>query len=350
MIWIAGKFAKYRSQTAAATDQRVRYVSELIDGIATVKSYGWETPFFLMIRKLRATETQNIAASQFLKAVNQGIMFSIPTVAAFATFAVYWGNGGILSIPKVFATLSLLQVLRMTIGAYWLKSIERGSESIASCHRIEAFLSLAVERPSVSVTSPTENISSSSDIKPPLICLGPGASYYHGSDPFNPVLREVHLSVSRGEVLIIVGPVGCGKSSLLSAVLSEISVMSQGGVGFETKQQRVISPQTTIAYCAQKPWILASSVKANIALAGSVDRGEENFKRPQHIDSALYTLAVESTLIVDDLIQWPAYDDTEVGEKGISISGGQKARISLARAVYSNADCKFTLLLSLFLL
>ncbi len=102
-----------------------------------------------------------------------------------------------------------------------------------------------------------------------------------------------------------------------------------------------MSSETTIAYCAQRPWILASSVKANIALAGSTDRVEENFKRPKHVDAALYTLAVESSLIVDDLTQWPAYDDTEVGERGISISGGQKARISLARAVYSDADCKF---------
>ncbi len=370
MVWSATQFAKYRSRTAAATDQRVRYVSELIDGIASVKSYAWETPFFLLIRKLRAVETKNIASSQFLKAVNQGVMFSTSTVAAFATFAVYWGNGGTLTIPKVFATLSLLQVLRMTVGANWLKSVERGSEAIASCKRIEAFLSLvddsaddevnnirAVEKVSNCSTgekyepvltgdliggSPVAITTATINITEPLIRLA-HSSYYH-SDPSIPVLRDIQLSAARGEILIVVGPVGCGKSSLLSAVLGEILVVSDGdGIEDDKHKQnkkRFISPQTTLAYCAQRPWILASSVKANIALAGSKDRVEENFKRPQHVDAALYTLAVESSLIVDDLMQWPAYDDTEVGEKGISISGGQKARISLARAVYSDADCE----------
>eukprot|EP01034_Spumella_vulgaris_P035073 gene35073-43244_t len=319
MVWSATKFAKYRSQTAAATDQRVRYVSELIDGIASVKSYAWETPFFLLIRKLRAVETKNIAASQFLKAVNQAIMFSTSTVAAFATFAVYWGNGGTLTIPKVFATLSLLQVLRMTVGSNWLKSIERGSEAFASCKRIEAFFSLVDDstddtdvsniRESVNIAATQKQYASVSttsdpvgqDAIPatskntePLIGLAP-ASYYHGADPSSPVLRDIQLSVSRGEILVVVGPVGCGKSSLLSAVLGEISTVSPSGA--HNSDKRVISSQTTIAYCAQRPWILASSVKSNIALAGSKDHVEENFKRPKHVDAELYALAVESSLI-----------------------------------------------------
>ena len=73
---------------------RVRYISEVIDGIASVKSYAWETAFFQMIRQLRAQETKYIARSQVLRAVNQGLMFCTAAVVAFATFGVYWGNGG----------------------------------------------------------------------------------------------------------------------------------------------------------------------------------------------------------------------------------------------------------------
>ncbi len=367
MIQIAKNFAKFRSLTAAATDQRVRYICELIDGIASVKSYAWETPFFCLIRKLRSAETKNIDKSQSLRAVNQGVMFSTASVAAFATFAVYWGIGGHLTIPKVFATLSLLSVLRMTIGASWVRSIERGSESVASCRRIEAFLSLvddaeaaeedalraakdnkgakyqpvplaqrdvvAVEHVGVELaataTTPLPGTS-------PLVTIRKSA-YYYGSDPATPSLRDVEFSVSRGEVLMVVGPVGCGKSSLLAAVLGEITQVPDTSA----VKQRQLSRDTTLAYCSQRPWILASSVKSNVALAGHHDgHKQENFKRPTNINLERYTLAVESCLIVDDMAQWPAYDDTEVGERGISISGGQKARISLARAVYSDADCE----------
>ena len=97
------------------------------------------------------------------------------------------------------------------------------------------------------------------------------------------------------------------------------------------------------------------SVKSNIALAGQhvaasgrqqqqqqqqQQQRHYDFKHPSVDDAALYALAVESCLLVGDMERWPAYDETEVGERGISISGGQKARISLARAVYSNADGK----------
>ncbi len=91
-----------------------------------------------------------------------------------------------------------------------------------------------------------------------------------------------------------------------------------------------------MAFCAQKSWILAANVRANIAMAG-VYKG--NFKQPEDMNEELYQLALESCRIVDDLNQWPAYDETEVGERGISVSGGQKARIALARAVYADADC-----------
>ena len=100
----------------------------------------------------------------------------------------------------------------------------------------------------------------------------------------------------------------------------------------------MISQDVKLAYCAQKSWILAATIRSNVAMAGQYDG---NFKQPDNLDEKLYAMALESCKIVDDLNQWPAYDETEVGERGISVSGGQKARIALARAVYSDADCKF---------
>ena len=427
LVYSSKWFAKYRGQTAAATDQRVRQISEVIDGIASVKSFAWETPFFFMLRSIRLLEVKYISKSQSLRALNQGIMFSTPSIVAFATFGVYWGNGGVFTIAKVFATLSLLQVLRMAMGHAWTRSMETGAEAFASCYRLEKFLDLeSMNSSSSSSSSSSEGIIDPVTATAIAIATGGGvttkdaalsednhddcdnmhddknsrdlygvyaatnhlemettgielnlsrdisyhhhrsiitqdkcvvsispSSFYYGTNMSTPVLRNVSFSVHRGELLIIVGPVGSGKSSLLAAILGEINAVPRGGGGgggggiseSDNKQStyRVMSPHCRIAYCAQRPWILAASVKTNVTLAGAHDdvlSENSNFRSPKNINEQLYSDAVESCLLVDDMSHWPAYDDTEVGERGISISGGQKARISLARAVYSDADCE----------
>jgi len=124
---------------------------------------------------------------------------------------------------------------------------------------------------------------------------------------------------------------------VLAACLDEINESMTENL----HSRRFMNPKTKIAYCSQRAWILAASVRANITLAGKVPSPDDNFKQPKYVDDELYKRAVECCRMVDDFNQWPAYDDTEVGERGISISGGQKARIALARAVYSDRDCKY---------
>lgn len=92
-VYLAKQFARRRTNTAHQTDLRVRYTSELIDGIATVKSYAWENPFFSLLCGLRRKEMACIRQSQTLRAVNQGLFYCIPWVAAFATFSVFWASG-----------------------------------------------------------------------------------------------------------------------------------------------------------------------------------------------------------------------------------------------------------------
>ena len=92
-VYLAKQFARRRTNTAHQTDLRVRCTSELIDGIATVKSYSWENPFFSLLSDLRRKEVECIDKSQTLRSVNQGLFYCIPWVAAFSTFSVYWATG-----------------------------------------------------------------------------------------------------------------------------------------------------------------------------------------------------------------------------------------------------------------
>ncbi|MGH0130138.1 UNVERIFIED_CONTAM: hypothetical protein FKN15_041189 [Acipenser sinensis] len=129
-----------------------------------------------------------------------------------------------------------------------------------------------------------------------------------------PCLKRISVSVARGSLVAVVGHVGSGKSSLLSALLGEM----------EKKNGRV-SLQGSVAYVPQQAWIQNATLRDNIVF------GQERKER-------WYQRVVEACALVDDLEILPAGDETEIGEKGLNLSGGQKQRVSLARAVYREAD------------
>jgi len=134
-----------------------------------------------------------------------------------------------------------------------------------------------------------------------------------GSD-MKMTLEGINLQVSPGELVVVVGSVGSGKSSLLSAILDEIPA---------------ISGETTmagsVAYADQQPYVTNNTLRDNIL-----------FGRPY--DQEKYKKCLDDCALLTDLSQLPAGDMTEIGERGVTLSGGQKARVSLARTVYSDAD------------
>lgn len=213
-VKLANFFAKIRGQTARATDQRVRYISEVIDGIASVKSYGWEKPFYTLIGKYRDEEASCIKSSQRLRAVNQGLYYCSSPVAAFVTFLVYWLTGNTLTLPIVFSTMALLQTLRTMIGRMWTRSIETGSEAFASCYRIESFLSMVDDELTKGVAAKTEadrfSVKADDQSTESVLVSLNKTSFSYGDDESKPTIKNLEFSVHKGELLIIVGAVGAG--------------------------------------------------------------------------------------------------------------------------------------------
>lgn len=142
-------------------------------------------------------------------------------------------------------------------------------------------------------------------------------------------LKNISCSIERGSLVAVVGPVGCGKSSFLSAILGEMESIGGSKVymppcsGEEPKND-------VISYCSQSPWVINDTLRGNI-LFGRI------------YDEERYQNVVQACALVDDILVLPAGDMTEIGERGINLSGGQKARVSLARAMYSR-DSRLILL------
>jgi len=135
----------------------------------------------------------------------------------------------------------------------------------------------------------------------------------HG-DSYTKILRQVNVEFPVGKLTMLCGPVGSGKSSLIGAILGEMK--RDGGEIFLSGK---------VAYAAQQPWIRNASVKDNILFGSPLDEDR-------------YEKVLDVCCLRQDLLTLTAGDKTEIGEKGINLSGGQKARVGLARAVYQDAD------------
>jgi ABC-type multidrug transport system fused ATPase/permease subunit len=157
-------------------------------------------------------------------------------------------------------------------------------------------------------------------VKPPVEIVGEESVLIrNGSFSWNrhedkTVLKDINFSAHKGDLSCIVGIVGAGKSSLLQSILGDL-----------WKIKGDVEVHGMVAYVSQSPWIMNATVRENIVFG-------------YRYDSNFYEKTVKACALLDDFAQLPDGDETVVGERGISLSGGQKARVALARAVYARAD------------
>eukprot|EP01024_Parvocaulis_polyphysoides_P029110 TRINITY_DN2625_c0_g2_i1.p2 TRINITY_DN2625_c0_g2~~TRINITY_DN2625_c0_g2_i1.p2 ORF type:complete len:179 (-),score=26.04 TRINITY_DN2625_c0_g2_i1:37-573(-) len=142
---------------------------------------------------------------------------------------------------------------------------------------------------------------------------------------YNFTLNQVKFEIKRGELIGVCGKVGSGKSSLFSALLGEIQPIENNNNESIDPNSLPIVQGSAIAYCQQVPWIISGTVQQNILFG-------------QPFKEEFYKEVINACALVDDLEMLPAGDQTEIGERGINLSGGQKARLALARAAYSKAS------------
>ena len=154
-------------------------------------------------------------------------------------------------------------------------------------------------------------ITHNENIKSPVVVENASFAWSKGEAP---ILKNISLKVGRKKLVAIVGQVGAGKTSLLSAVLGDME-----------KLKGTVNTNGRVAYVPQQAWIQNETVRQNILFA-------------KEYNDIYYKRVLETCALEQDLKILTAGDLTEIGEKGINLSGGQKQRVSLARAVYANAD------------
>lgn len=230
--------------------------------------------------------------------------------------------GNVLTAQKAFVVTAYYNVLRQTMTVFFPQAIGFLAETIVSVKRLEKFMLYEeLDREFQSAPKKSENLDESksdpskrfSGLQEPGIVMEKVCAKWKGESS-ELTLSNVNLRVQPTTTVCVIGKVGAGKSSIIQSILGELPIES-GKIEVNGK----------ISYAAQEPWLFSGSVKQNIIFGLPVDK-------------ARYRSVVKACSLTRDFELWPDGDKTIVGERGVSLSGGQKARINLARAVYREAD------------
>ncbi|XP_054998160.1 ATP-binding cassette sub-family C member 4 isoform X1 [Sorex araneus] len=297
-------FSSLRSKTAAFTDVRIRTMNEVITGIRIIKMYAWEKPFADLITGYRKKEISKVLRSSYLRGMNLASFFAASKIIVYVTFTTYVLLGNPITASRVFVAVTLYGAVRLTVTLFFPSAIEKVSETVVSIQRIKNFLLLD------EITRPPPPLASEGKVQ---LCVQDLTAFWDKASE-TPTLHGLSFTVRPGELLAVVGPVGAGKSSLLSAVLGELPP-SQGRV----------SVHGSVAYVSQQPWVFSGTVRSNILFGKKYEK--ERYER-----------VIKACALRKDLQLLEDGDLTLIGDRGTTLSGGQKARVNLARAVYQDAD------------
>ncbi|ORY16095.1 ABC transporter type 1, transmembrane domain-containing protein [Clohesyomyces aquaticus] len=330
-LYVSKQFAKIQKLILAATDARIHTTNEVLSNIRIIKYFAWEQRFIGQVNEKRYTELKFLRRRYILWAVAATVWSGSPVLITFLSFLVYTKVEHKDLIPSVaFTALSLFQILRIPLDQL-ADMVAHVQESKVSVDRIEEYLDEPETDKYLQLITHKKD-----DNGQPLLGFEDGTFSWGGKDMEDQTsaeafkLMDLDIQFKVGELNVIVGPTGSGKTSLLMALLGEMTKL-KGSVylpGGRSREDLRSDPDTglteSVAYCAQQAWLVNGTVKDNIVFASAWD--EKRYK------DVIVACSLQRDLEILD-----AGDQTIVGEKGVTLSGGQKQRISLARALYCKA-------------
>ncbi|XP_041799450.1 multidrug resistance-associated protein 5 [Chelmon rostratus] len=359
--------AYFRKKCVAVTDRRVRLMNEILCCIKFIKMYCWEDAFAQNIHKVRSEERGILERAGVVQSLTVGVAPIVVVIASVCTFTLHMALGYDLTAAEAFTVVAVFNSMTFSLKVTPLavRSLSEGAVAVKRFQRLfvmedrevvlgktedprnavefqDATLAWEKARPpaakpnplpkkrggmkrvlrreklslyistedskgnkegpnaqslltNMEQESPQSTISSTQSIRPPL----------------HKTLHRIDLRVKKGSLVGICGGVGSGKSSLLSALLGQMTLL-EGNV----------AASGGFAYVSQQAWILNDSLKENILFGNEYDQDK-------------YNAVLEACCLLQDLAELQYGDMTEIGERGANLSGGQRQRVSLARALYS---------------
>ncbi|XP_068448492.1 ATP-binding cassette sub-family C member 5 isoform X1 [Clinocottus analis] len=359
--------AYFRKKCVVVTDRRVRLMNEILGCIKFIKMYCWEDAFAKNIHKVRYEERGILESAGVVQSLTVGVAPIVVVIASVCTFTLHMALGQELTAAQAFTVVAVfnsmtfslkvtpLAVRSLSEGAVAVKRFQRlfmmddrevvlvkmedpnnavefrdatlawekarspaakpmpppkkrgGMTRVLRREKLSLYISTEDNKgnkegpnaqsllTNMEQESPQSTISSTQSIRPPL----------------HKTLHRIDQHIKKGSLVGICGGVGSGKTSLLSALLGQMTLL-EGNVAVSGG----------FAYVAQQAWILNDSLKENILFGNEYDQDK-------------YNAVLEACCLVPDLAELPYGDMTEIGERGANLSGGQRQRVSLARALYS---------------
>ncbi|XP_018045577.1 PREDICTED: multidrug resistance-associated protein 4-like [Atta colombica] len=365
--------SKFRLQTAIKTDERVRLMDEIISGVQVIKMYAWEKPFCAMVELARKLELRVVTKSSYIRGIYMTFNLFTTRMALYCTLIAMLMLGDNLTADKVFVISSYFNILAHTMTGMFVRGFAELAECMVAIRRLQSFLmfdefqgSNVVSKASASyvnsdlkrfskpdlpyIDDDDDDVDSHGDLdenndrrkQNGLLIVASDllkntvnfveenkqSIYNMNNWAINMInvtakweekqsentLENLNLEIEKGKLYAVIGMVGSGKSSFLSAILGEIS-LTEGQV----------KVNGGVSYASQEAWVFGATVRQNILFGQSYERQR-------------YQKVIKACALVHDFKQFLQGDQTVVGERGTSLSGGQKARINLARTLYRQSD------------
>jgi len=298
-----------QKEQMANKDSRTRLMTEILNNMKSIKLYAWTTAFMNKLNYIR--NDKELATLRKIGATQAFANFTwstTPFLVSCSTFAVFvLTRSEPLTTDIVFPALTLFNLLTFPLSILPMV-ITSIIEATVAVSRLTSYFAAEELQPNAVITEPAVEEMGEESVRIR------DATFTWNKEESRNALEDINFSASKGELSCIVGRVGSGKSSLLQALLGDL---------WKIKGEVVLRGAS--AYVAQSPWVMNASVKENIVFG-------------HRFDPTFYEKTVKACALLDDFASLPDGDQTEVGERGISLSGGQKARVTLARAVYARAD------------